>query len=310
MDDDGIENHPDLMDPDWQRHAEKEAWVDFRRDRRRASRRRRLSFFGVAAVLVVAAVVGLYRWGKAASEQYAPDSANAAPPTTTAPTDLPDVARVDLSRPFDNTPAQNWAEGIAGLRLPSAATAETRSALDQVKQAIALSSLDLDVLERHDTAKYVAVLAPDQQPDAHAHPDGYVVRFADGYHLLPVPPRMNGSLTVHPGKAGELDIHADYIVAYAFDPGSHLITGPADLEPFIRVQADYVLRSGSGWRSTSRGLWLDNLDFYNTDVACAASKNGLVAPEFSETNVTAASLSAEPGRFDPAKPMPTGDNCH
>ncbi|MTD56917.1 hypothetical protein [Amycolatopsis pithecellobii] len=313
MDEHGIENHPGLMDPDWQRHAEKEAWVDQRRTRRRRRRGRRLVIFAVVLVVVAGAGIAVYRWGKASSEHY---SGGGAVSTTTAPapTDLPDFARVDLSRPFENTPAQNWAEGIAGLTVPPATKVgafskeQVASALDQVKQAIVVASLDPEVLQRHNVEKYTALLAPDARGDVRAHPESYLVLLADGYPLLPVAPRMTGGLTVQAGKPGELTVHADYVVTYAFDPGSRQVYGPGDLEPFLRIQADYVVTSGSNYQKSSWGLWLDQLNRYYTEAACGALKQDRVAPAFSE-NFDGPSVTPEPGEFDPSKPMPTGENC-
>ncbi|WIX79272.1 hypothetical protein QRX50_00185 [Amycolatopsis carbonis] len=319
MDEYDIENHPDLMDPDWRRHAEKEAWVDLRRNRGRAKWRKGLTTAAVVVVVVAGAGVGFYVWGKSTAEQStdadvgAPASVAVAT-TEAAPTELPDEGHVDLTRPFEGTPAQNWAEGIAGLTVPAAAKVGSFSAKqvgqaeDQVKQAIAVAQFDPDTVDRHNPAKYIGLLAPDERPDARANPQSFVIYLADGYHLLPVSPRMTGSMTVKPGKAGELLIHATYVVAYAFDPGEHPVDGPADLEPFVRVDADYAVRSGSHWRASSRGLWVDKFDPYFTSVACG--KDDRLTPAFSDRDYAATSLSPEPGRFDPNKPMPTEDNCH
>ncbi|GAB2987845.1 hypothetical protein LWP59_09090 [Amycolatopsis acidiphila] len=322
MDEHGIENHPELMDPDWQRHAEKEAWVDLQRNRRRAHRGRRLAIFAVVLVVVAGAGFAFYRWGKTTSEQYtdaspagAPVAGAASAATTTAPTDLPDFANVDLSRPFENTPAQNWAEGIAGLSIPPATKVGTfsakqvSSALDQVKQAISVAQFDQDTLDGHNPAKYLALLAPYARDNVRKNPASYLTYLAGGYHLLPVTPRMTGSVTAKAGRAGELVLHAEYVVAYAFDPGDQVVYGPADIEPFIRVGADYVFRTGSSWESTARGLGLDDFGTYSTDIACQASKDGVLAPAFSEPDFDATSLTPEPGRFDPGKPMPTQGNC-
>ncbi|MGW4487581.1 hypothetical protein ACWEOE_27500 [Amycolatopsis sp. NPDC004368] len=319
MDEYGIEDHPDLMDPDWQRHAEKEAWVGLRRNRRRANRRKWVVTSAVVVVAGAGAVLAFSAWGNATAE-HASDADTALPASTSvattkaAPTELPDLAHVDLTRPFDNTPAQNWAEGIAGVTVPPAAKVgsfsaqQVKAAEDQVKQAITAAQLDQDTLTAHNPAEYVGLLAPDERQDVQADAPGYLIYLADGYHLLPVPPRMNGSMTVKPGKAGELVLHTSYVVAYAFDPGTHATYGPADLEPFVRVDVDYVMRSGSGFRSSSRGLWVENSRQYFTSVACGSDDR--LAPAFSEHNYAATSLAPEPGRFDPAKPMPTEDNCH
>lgn len=322
MDEHGIENHPDLMDPDWQRHAEKEAWIDARRNRRRAKRGRRLAVFALVLVVVAGAGVVFYRWGKATSDHYAGGSSPASTTTTTTaaatttPTDLPDLARVDLSRPFDNTPAQNWAEGIAGLTVPAAAKVgafsaqQVSSALDQVKQAIAVAHFDSGTLVGHSPQKYLALLAPDARGQAGAQVADYVTYLADGFHLLPVQPRMTGGLTVRPGNTGELLVHANYVLAYAFDPGSEEIFGPGDIEPFIRVDEDYVLRSGSNWEKGSRGLWPADGQSYYTGAACGPLDQGRVAPAYSDQQVATTSAPYVPGQFDPAQPMPTVDTCH
>ncbi|WP_370938570.1 hypothetical protein [Amycolatopsis sp. cg13] len=316
MDDHNIESHPDLMDPDWQRHAEKEAWTGLRRDRRRARRRRLVTI--VAAVVIVVAAAGFYLWKQGtAPEEIAGSSPAVLTPTTTAPapTDLPDSGHVDLRRPFDNTPAQNWPEGIAGLTVPAPAKVDSFSAKqvgdaqEQVKHAVEVAQFDKDVLEGHHPDGYIGLFAPDSRADLHANPQEYLIYLEDGYHLLPVQPRMTGKMTVRPGKAGELDLHVSYVVAYAFDPGSHVIEGPADLEPFVRTDDDYVMRSGTGWAPGSRGLWLDESGGYTTAASCVAAKKRLLAPAFADPYFTGPSVTPEPGQFDPNKPVPTKGNC-
>ncbi|KAA9158566.1 hypothetical protein FPZ12_022250 [Amycolatopsis acidicola] len=311
MTDDLPDPHPELLDPDWQRHAEKEAWVDYRKNRAKARRGRRLTI--IAAVLVVLAGGGyaFVQWGRSTSEHYDPASSGGdggAGVTTTppAPTTLPDYARVDLSHPFDNTPAQAWKEGIAGLTIPPAAKTgsfsaqQVGSALDKVRHAIETATLDPEVTQQHNIEKYAKLLAPGARADVRAKPGSYTVQIADGFRLLPVSPRVNGTLTVSAGRAGELLVHADYLVAYAFDPGSERVQGPGDIEPFLRYQQDYALDSGA--------LWLDGSHRYFLDVACGAGAEDKVAPAFSEQLVVS-SLPGEPGQFDPAQPMPTGENC-
>ncbi|QRP50928.1 hypothetical protein I6J71_22855 [Amycolatopsis sp. FDAARGOS 1241] len=323
MDEHGIENHPDLMDPDWQRHAEKEAWIGLRRSRRRARLRKRVTISAAVLVGLAAAGCAFYAWGRATSEQYpgtpaavaGGSTSPAVTTTTTAPTDLPLDAHVDLSRPFDDTPAQNWAEGIAGLTIPPAKAVGSFSAQqvghaeDEVKQAITVAQFDQDTLEGHKSAGYVGLFAPDAKADIQAHAQDYLTFLADGYHLLPVAPRMTGTMTARPGKSGELVLHVAYVVAYAFEPGTHVIYGPADLEPFVRVDADYTVRSGAHWDPSSRGLWLDQMNSYFTSIACTASKANRLAPAFSEPDFAGPSLTAEPGQFDPKKPIPTKGNC-
>ncbi|GAA1027665.1 MULTISPECIES: hypothetical protein [Amycolatopsis] len=316
MDDHNIESHPDLMDPDWQRHAEKEAWTGLRRDRRRARRRRSAAIWG--AVVIVVAAAGFYLWKQGTrAEEVAGSSPAVRTPTTTAPapTDLPDYGHVDLRRPFDNTPAQNWPEGIAGLTVPAPAKVGSFSekqvgdAQAQVKHAVEVAQFDKEVLEGYHPDGYIGLFAPDVRQDLQANPQAYLIYLEDGNHLLPVQPRMSGKMTVAPGKAGELYLHVSYVVAYAFDPGSRVIEGPGDLEPFVRVDTDFIVRSGSSWAPGSRGLWTAKFHRYFSRMSCDAVKKHLLAPEFADPYFTGPSLSPEPGQFDPNKPVPTKGNC-
>ena len=316
-----IENHPDLRDPDWQKHAVQEAWVDYRRTRRRAKLGKRLAIAAVVLVVLGGTGFAVYRWGEATSDHYtgtAPAGGGSLPAVTTtgpAPSVLPDYAAVDTSHPFDNTPAQNWAEGIAGLAVPPAAKVgafsktQVGSALEQVRQAVEVAQFDRTTLVDHHPDKYLALLAPDARADVRGAADQYLTYLADGYPLLPAQPRMTGTLTTRPGRKGELVVHASYVVVYAFDPGSREIDGAGDMESWVRVEADYVLRSGSDWEQSSRGLWPDEYRGYNSGIACGALAKGFVAPAFSEQSLDGPSVAQEPGQYDPAQPLPTQGTC-
>ncbi|WP_245783252.1 hypothetical protein [Amycolatopsis sacchari] len=309
VDEQDIENHPDLRDPDWQRHAVKEAWVDYRRDRRRAKLGKRLAITAVVAVVLAGAGVAFYYWGKTHAETAADATSGGGTSTTTAPSVIPEFARVDLSHPFDKTPAQNWREGIEGVTFPAAVKVggfsekQVATALDQVKQAIVLTSLDADVLQGHRPDKFLALLAPDIRDQVRTDADRYLTYLTIDPPLLPVPARMSGAVTMTPRGQQELVLHVDYVTAYAFDPGSRTITSPGDMEPFIRVQADFVAERGEKY------LYLENRGGYYSNIACEASKRNLIAPSFTEPDFAGPSLTQEPGQYDPTKPLPTEDNC-
>ena len=318
MDERDIESHPDLMNPDWQKHAEREAWIGARRDRRRGKRRKTAAI--AAAVVVVLAAVVAYLWTRPPADSTASPvppgpSATTSLATAPAPSDLPDEASVDLTKPFEGTPAQNWREGIDGLTVPPAAKVgafsakQVDDAQQQVKQAIVLAHFDKGVLENHNATAFVRLFAPNERADLQAHAATYVIFLADGNHLLPVSPRMSGTMTTRPGKDHELVMHVSYVVAYAFDPDGRTYHGPADLEPFVRVDQDYVLRVGAGWEERDRGLWLGEGGSYYTSIACGKLKEELLAPALAEANYDPPPLSKEPGQFDPAKPLPVNGNC-
>ncbi|GHF61967.1 hypothetical protein FHX82_002858 [Amycolatopsis bartoniae] len=314
-----IENHPDLKDPDWQKHAVKEAWVDYRRTRRRARLGRRLAITAVVLVVLGGTGFAVYRWGKATSEHYtgsAPTGGSVPADVTTtgpAPSVLPDFAAVDTSHPFADTPAQNWAEGIAGLTVPPATKVggfsqeQVGAALEQVKQVIAAAQFDQATLVGHNPEKYLTALAPNARSQIRSQADQFVTYLADGYPLLPASPRMTGALTPRAGNKGELVVHTSYVVAYAFDPGSRDIQGPAEMEPFVRVDADYVVRPGGD--KGDRGVWVDRSDRYFSNIACTPARQNRIAPAFGEQDFGGPSLSQDPGQYDPAKPAPTQGNC-
>lgn len=288
-----------MDEPDWQR---------------RTGRRRRQARLAIALAVLAVTGISVYYWGKPTSGYYS-SSAGGEALNTTTPTAVPDVAPIDLSRPFDQTPAQSWAEGIAGVTFPPASkvgaftAGQVGAALDLLKRAITVAQLDPATLEGHRPDEYLALLAPYAQANVRGHEAVYLTYLADGYHLLPVPPRTSGTVTVRAGRAGELVMHADYVVAYAFDPGGQRVSSPGDLDAFVRIGVDYAYRTGSGWQVDSRGLGVDDIRPYLTGIACHAAKNGFLAPAVSEPEFDGRSLAPEPGRFDPTQPMPTEENC-
>lgn len=120
MDDYDIGEHPDLRDPDWQQRAVKEACGDLRRQRRRARRGKWLAWTAASLVVVAGAVFGLIQWGKSTSARYDGSAPPPAEMRPSAPSVLPDIARVDLNHPFAGTPAETWSESVDGLAVPPA----------------------------------------------------------------------------------------------------------------------------------------------------------------------------------------------
>lgn len=330
MDENSIENHPDLMDPDWQRHAEKEAWTELRATRRRAKRGKRLAWTAVLLAGALAAGVGIYRSGKAANGDHGvPLPANAlagSRASSTAPSVLPEFAKVDLTHPFDDTPAQSWADSADALTTPAAAqigtfsAAGVQAAYDQVKKVIKVAKLDRKMLEGHDTSTYLALLSPSEQDRVRPIVTdrstnkfaNYVTLLADGFHLLAAGPKINGRLSAQPGKyRGELVVHAEYVVGYAFDPGSYRpITSPTTIDAFQRVTEDYLIQTSPPYEKREAGLMLSSAEMATYSMACGPAKAGYLAPFYSEQSVgRGENGSDEPKMFDLNAPMPTTDSC-
>lgn len=325
MDDYDIAEHPDLRDPDWQRHAVKEAWVDLRRQRRRARMGKRLAWTGVTLVVVAGAVFGLVQWGRSTSAHYdgsAPPPAEIRP---TAPSVLPDIARVNLERPFDGTPAETWGESVDDLATPPPgpvggfSAAQVQNAVDQVKKVIHAARLDRRTIEGRDATAYVNLLAPGARADARARiadrsDDRLMadVSFAaEGFKLLPANPRITGTITVAPGsESGRLALHASFVVGYAFDPDGYTpIMSPSYIDVFMRHETHFEML-GAAFVPSDRGLWPAEREYLIYSMACEASKKGYLAPAYSELTTNGSPVADEAAIYDVTKPMPeVGDSC-
>jgi hypothetical protein len=328
MDDRRIETHPDLMDPDWQKHAEREAWTEVRRSRRRSKRgRARLPGLWVVVALLVlisAAVTVKQLGGISANDGLGASSAPKTPPTT-APSVLPQVAAVDLTQPFSNTPAALWKDGAAGFSTPAASAIGTFSAVqikdayDKVIHAVAAGRLDRKTVEGHDTTAFLASFAPNDakfiktkldQPDK-SGAASYVTLIADGFHLLPAGPRLNGRLSATSGtEPGELVIHAEYVIAYAFDTAhAEQLTSPGDIVAFMRQDENYLIHTGSRYYKADQGLGFGDGKGEWLSVACAPYKAGYLAPSYSDHTAHPPSTKDETAMYDLDKPLPLEDTC-
>ncbi|GAB3159126.1 hypothetical protein GCM10027258_71690 [Amycolatopsis stemonae] len=330
MDEDNLlESHPDLADPEWRKHARTDAWLgskkdrkQFRKQQRRASRgpRRRWWIFAVLVAILAVTTAAIVYVGRRPAPAAGPPN----------PTSVPEVAPVDLARPYARTPADVWPKGIGGIASPAAApvgkfTAEAvADAYAKSRQAITAAHLDPAVLSAHDPKAYLALFAPDQReqmtPWLTAKPakdkpglDSYLTEIADGYHLLDAGPRTFGTLTARAGdKPGELAVDAKYVVAYAFDNvHPETLTSPNEIVSFLRVDETYVVATSAGLAKNSRGLWLDGGRSAVSSVGCAAAREGFLAPGYANPPAAAPPTGDReaPGYYDPKYPVPTLDDC-
>ncbi|MEJ2853626.1 MULTISPECIES: hypothetical protein [unclassified Saccharothrix] len=333
MDIDDIGNHPDLRDEKWLREVERRARKEARRASRRkrrwrarlgsdsprpvVSRQRRRT---VLAVLTVVAVLG-GAFGAARAGWFDRPESTAAPSTTTAPGT---VLRVDPERPFEGTPAAGWADGEAGIVVPEAqpvgefSAEQVADAYQRTKEALVASRLDRRAVEGHDVTAFIDLFAEDLRDhlregfDGTNDPDAstVVTRVAKGQHLLPVEPKVSGTMRAEAGEEGELVVHTNYVVAYAFATALPVVD-PMEIVAVVRTEADYLVRSGDRFRAQSQGLWAGATQGFNYSIACEASKAGFLAPSISE----AARRSGDPAEhepgyyFDHTKPLGTEDGC-
>ncbi|UOZ06539.1 hypothetical protein [Amycolatopsis sp. WQ 127309] len=333
-----LETHPDLMDPEWRKHAQTDAWLGaksdrkkFRKQQKRARRNapspgrgRRWGLVAFVLILAVttAVVVALGR-RTPTSEAGTPDTPV---PTTVNPTSVAQYAPVDLKHAYARTPADAWRKGIDGITVPAPAAMgsftapQVGDAYAKVKQAITASRLDPAVLDRHDTAAYLALFAKDAQgaiaKDLGTKPDfsAYVTELADGYHLLDQGPRTFGSMTAKAGaKPGELVVDVKYVTSYAFDnvhPDG--LQGPWEIVSFVRSDESYVVRQGKNFAAGSRGLWPgDGGGSFYDSIGCEALKQGYLAPAYANPDQPGLPGDDQdvPGAYDPSLPMPDVHGC-
>ncbi len=330
MDDDNLlESHPDLADPEWRKHAQTDAWLgakkdrkQFRKQQKRGPRKPRRRWW-IFAVFV--AILGVTTAGIVLAGRRTPAPAAAPDPTSVA-----QFAHVDLAHPYANTPADTWPKGLDGITSPAAAAigsfkAEAvADAYAKTRQAITAAHLDAAVLFAHDPKAYLELFAPDQRdqlkPRLAEKPakdkagfDSYLTEIADGYHLLDAGPRSFGTLTARAGdKPGELAVDAKYVVAFAFDNvHPEALTSPNEIVSFLRVDETYVVATGSRVAKSSQGLWIDGGQSATSSVGCAAAREGFLAPGYANPPGPATGGDQDaPGYYDPKYPVPTLDGCN
>lgn len=312
---------PAAIEADWSDTLTRAATEDVRELLRAEKRRRRGRWFagGLVALAVGAVATLLVR-----SSLFEPIDGD---PSRGAATPAVDdqSAMLDLARPFDSTPAAKWADGVAGIVAPAPkavggySAEQVASATQLVRDALVASRLDQRMLVNHDPATYLAMLAPDarrlldplfgngREPEVQS----LVSLIAPGNTLLPVEPKVSGSMSVRAGQTGELVVHTNYVFAYAFTPPSPTrLVNAMNVIVVVRADVDYIMRTGERWTPGSRGLWYDQASGFGYSIACDAYRNGFLAPAASERSVTPQPGSVEPGSyFDPQAPLPPSGGC-
>lgn len=233
-------------------------------------------------------------------------------------------AALDLRTPFAGTPAADWPEGSDGIRLlPAAAVgdhaaAQVAQAMAQVKQLLVAAHLDDEIRTTHDPDGYLALLAPNSRARERAgiagdrDPDegGEITLFATGFHLLPTPVRVTGSMTVSTDGLDRLTVHTNYVYAFAFAPADPLrITQPWQIVAVQHVVEDVTVVAGSRYRAADRGLWVTSSRSYDESTACSASRHGYLAPADSDPGADTATRGDPAPFYDPDHPVDVTATC-
>lgn len=272
---DDIDKHPDLTDAKWLRAAERRARRAARRARPRkpGPRWSRLVIPGVL-LLFCGALIVFYRVGTVELPSSAPVTSAPSTSATPDPTTAESSGHVDIARPFANTPAADWPTEVpvpAAKATGRFSATQVAAAYQAVQKTSTEARLDPQVTVQHNTAPYLATLASGVKlPDA----GEWVTKIADGYPLLPVPPRVSGAMTSSVDSHGDLVVHANFVYAYAFQPGSHQAAAtPWDVVSVVHENTDYAIVSGKPWPQGEKSY------FYAMN--CDLAQQGQLAPAFS-----------------------------
>ncbi|TDV38712.1 hypothetical protein [Actinophytocola oryzae] len=293
---------------------------DVRELLRAERRRRRGRWFAGGLVVVAVGAVATLLFRSSVFEPVAGDAGSSTSPVSGTRGEL-----VDLTRPFAGTPASVWPDGAAGIVPPAPepvggfTSQQVTQATQLVRDVLIASRLDNRMLVGHDPSAYLALLAPDarrqleplfasgREPEVQS----LVSLTAPGSELLPVGPKVSGTMTVRAGDAGELVVHTNYVFAYAFAPPAPLrLIDAMNTIVVVRADVDYVMRAGDRWTPNSRGLWFDDATGFGYSIGCDAYRKGFLAPVTTERNVTSQPDDVQPGGyFDPTSPLPPAGGC-
>jgi hypothetical protein len=316
--------HSDSRDDEWDSRVESAATADVQHMLRAARRHRRerwvvgsIMVVAVSLVLVLLFQIGLF-------DGLLPRSHPATPPASSsgAPSE-PATLALDRGHPFTASPASSWPDGAAGIVLPAAGPVngftadQVATATRQVRDVLVASRLDRTLLVNHDAASFLGALAPDARRQLEplfgsgreAEVQSLVSLAAQGTRLLPVEPKVAGTMSVRAGQPGELVVHTNYVFVYAFDAPDRVVD-LMDILVVVRADVDYILRIGTRWTPGSQGWWYGAAGGYAYSIACDAYHKGYLAPAFTERSATDVSAQERSVYFDPSSPLPPPSGCN
>jgi hypothetical protein len=152
------------------------------------------------------------------------------------------------------------------------------------------------MLFNHDTRAYLATLAPtartgmnkeSKDPKEGVDLGGRLTLLAPGFTLLPVPVKVNGTMSVSVGKLGLLVVHTNYVFAFPFAPKDpSRIVASWQIVAVQHERENFEVVADSHYRAADQGVLPQDSEGYVDAMACAPSKQGLLAPAYSETDPT------------------------
>jgi hypothetical protein len=191
--------------------------------------------------------------------------------------------------------------------------------LARVKRVLVAAHLDPLMLVDHDPARYLPLLAPNSRTQHRAtitgssHPDegGEITLIQPGFHLLPLPVKVSGSMSVSLDDNGLLVVHTNYVFAFPFAPTDGIrITHPWQIDAIQHVSEDFTFHTGTGYRVSDRGLWITGSRSYYESIACGPSKHGYMAPAYSEPGADGRAPGGDPNAYyNPSHPLDIMATC-
>lgn len=215
--------------------------------------------------------------------------------------------------PFKGTPADDWADGTAGIAAPKAApiggytTAQVEFAYQTTRKLLAAAYLDKETLLGGQPSAYADLLTSQQRAwflgglDKNGVAKGgdtlstrtAVMAFTPGStHLIGSVIKVHGTMSAQTSVSDdqkELDVHVDYLFTYPVEP-PHL---PADWTRVV-AQAKWTVSFGN-WAggATTFEPWVDNTGGDVAGVECATT-DGYEYPDFPAAAAAAPQPSASP----------------
>jgi hypothetical protein len=238
-------------------------------------------------------------------------------PTLTVPAEI--LASLQPpSTPFQGTPAERYAEGDAGITVPTASevpgftAAQVATGLQQVRLALIASRLDPGMMMQHDTSSLVKLLSSRAGAELQPYFDkkqffAFATQVAPGYTLSTDKVRVTGSMTFQGANANGvrvLEIVTNYVWVYPFagplrTSGDHLVIVHDKVTWDIPVSTDVA--------EDYRGLRLSAWTGYASNMDCGLFKQSLLALGQPET--VAAHQQDDTSAFDPNRSLDVPNTC-
>jgi hypothetical protein len=305
----------EIGDDEWWKESEARVVREARRARRRALVRRIATWSPVAAVilLVVAGGTWMALGGRLPETGPAGEAAEVL--------DLPLTAD-QLKDPYRGTPAERFGSGPAGFTVPPArrvgrhSAAEVAANLQAAKNLLILTRLDPKMVERRDPSAYLAAVSPRERARSAAElrtpgetaTGAILTRLAPGSTQL-APPRFQGTMTVHAGSDGDVEVATDYVFVYALKP-SWAVTDRTETHVVVRSQVRFSFTADDRWSDADQGAGVAGSDVFLLNMDCAKAARDLLAlPSKRGEPVEGDGSDSTEDLYRADGPLPTGNTC-